>query len=341
MQDVNAPAITADLVARLVAEQFPEWAGLPVAPVEHGGWDNRTFRLGDALSVRLPSAACYAEKVAKEHRWLPVLARHLPLPIPESLAVGAPGCGYPWPWSVRRWIHGDRADLAPIDDDVQFAADLAGFLAALGRIDTADALAPGAHNFHRGGPLTTYDAETRRAIASLAETIDARAATDVWAAALEAAWRGPPVWLHGDVSASNLLVADGRLCGVLDWGGMAAGDPACDGTIAWTFLDGPARAAFIAAMPFDAATWARARGWALWKALITLDGAAGAAPDAAARRMGWRFGPRAIVETLLAEHACAGPPPAALRPADTPPRAGSQTRASTTGSVRPPTRTSA
>lgn len=289
-----------DLVARLVAEQFPQWAHLPVAPVERDGSDNRTFRLGDRMSVRLPSAEAYAGKVAKEHRWLPVLAPHLPLPIPESLAVGVPGCGYPYPWSVRRWLDGERADVARIDDPVRFAGDLADFLVALRRVDATGALAPGAHNFHRGGPLATYDAETRRTIAALSGTIDSGAATALWDAALAAEWRGAPVWVHGDVAASNLLVADGRLCGVIDWGGVAAGDPACDGTMAWTTFDGAARDAFIEQMQFDTATWMRCRGWALWKALITLaEGPDDGVP--AALRQGWRHRPRDVIDALLAD----------------------------------------
>ena len=263
-------AVDAPLVARLIAAQFPRWAGLPVRPVEPGGWDNRTFRLGDDLSVRLPSAEPYAGQVAKEHRWLPRLAPLLPLPIPVPLALGRPDEGYPWPWSVYRWLDGEPAAPERIADPRRFATELARFLAALQRIDPAGGPPPGPHNFFRGGPLTVYDAETRRAIAALRDGIDAEAATATWEAALRAPWPGPPVWVHGDVAAGNLLLRHGRLSAVIDFGCTGVGDPACDTTIAWTLLSGESRAAFRAALPLDRATWARGRGWALWKALITL-----------------------------------------------------------------------
>jgi len=261
--------IDVSLVRRLLV-QFPQWADLPVKRVEFDGWDNTTFRLGEDLSVRLPSAQAYAGQVEKEHRWLPRLAAHLPLSIPVPLAMGVPANGYPWHWSVYRWLEGENATIKSIADLQQFATALAQFLAALQRIDPADGPPPGQHNFFRGGPLTTYDSETRDAIATLRGRIDADAVTAVWEAALRATWHGPPVWLHGDVSAGNLLVEKGRLNAVIDFGCTAVGDPACDLAIAWTLLSGESRDAFRAALPLDRATWARGRGWALWKGLITL-----------------------------------------------------------------------
>lgn len=266
------PTIDAALVRRLVAEQFPRWADLAVRPVEFDGWDNRTFRLGDAMTVRLPSAAGYTPQVDKEHRWLPLLAPHLPLPIPVPLARGEPGQGYPFHWSVNRWLDGESANVAPIDDLVVFARAVAAFLAALECIDPTGGPPPGQHSFFRGGPLSTYDAETRQASDALRGEIDGEAATAVWEAALAAIWHGPPVWFHGDVAAGNLLVADGRLSAVIDFGQLGVGDPACDLTIAWTLFSGDSREAFRTALPLDPATWTRARGWALWKALITLAG---------------------------------------------------------------------
>lgn len=261
--------IDVSLVRRLLV-QFPQWADLPVKRVDVDGWDNTTFRLGEDLSVRLPSAQAYAGQVEKEHRWLPRLAAHLPLSIPVPLAMGVPANGYPWHWSVYRWLEGENATIKSIADLQQFATTLAQFLAALQRIDPADGPPPGQHNFFRGGPLTTYDSETRDAIATLRGRIDADAVTAVWEAALRATWHGPPVWLHGDVSAGNLLVEKGRLNAVIDFGCTAVGDPACDLTIAWTLLSGESRDAFREALPLDRATWARGRGWALWKGLITL-----------------------------------------------------------------------
>jgi aminoglycoside phosphotransferase (APT) family kinase protein len=263
--------------------------------VVSGGWDNRTFRLGEAMAVRLPSAERYAAQVAKEQLWLPRLAPHLPLPIPAPLAVGAPGEGYPWPWSVNRWLEGEPAESAPIADRVGFAAELAGFLTALQAVDAADGPAAGPHSFWRGGPLATYDGETRGAIAALAGRIDAAGATEAWEAALAAEWRGPAVWFHGDVAAGNLLVRDGRLAAVIDFGCAGVGDPACDLAIAWTFFAGESRAAFAEALPLDPATWARGRGWTLWKALIVLAAAPGANPA------GVETCPR-IIEAVIAEH---------------------------------------
>ena len=236
---VDKADITPELVSRLVAAQFPRWAGLPVRRVEPGGWDNVTFRLGPGLSARLPSADCYAAQVGKEHRWLPFLAR-LPLPIPEPVAMGAPGCGYPWPWSVYRWLEGDPATTGRVGNLSRFAAELADFLAALYRVDPSGGPPPGPHNFFRGGPLAVYHAETMEAIAALGDEVDAGCAAEVWRAALAAPWPGPPVWVHGDVSPENLLTAAGRLSAVIDFGCCAVGDPACDTAIAWTFFSGRA-----------------------------------------------------------------------------------------------------
>jgi aminoglycoside phosphotransferase (APT) family kinase protein len=260
--------IDAGLVRRLLAAQFPAWADLPVIPAAPQGWDNRTFRLGTALSVRLPSAPGYVPQVEKEHRWLPVLAPQLPLPIPAPVARGQPSEDFPWPWSVYGWLPGEPAGTARIDDRTAFAAALADFLAALQRIDTTDGPPAGAHSFFRGAPLTVYDEETRRTIAAVREFIDAPAATVMWEAALAAPWHGPSVWFHGDVAVNNLLVRDGKLSAVIDFGCSGVGDPACDTVIAWTLFRGASRAAFRAGLPLDAATWQRGRGWALWKTLL-------------------------------------------------------------------------
>ena len=264
--------IDACLARRLVDSQFPQWADLPLKPVEPAGWDNRTYRLGGDKSVRLPSAEAYSAQVAKEQRWLPALAAQLPLPIPAPLALGVPGEGYPWGWSVYRWLEGETAETARIDDLDEFATTLARFLTALQQIDAVDGPPAGEHNFFRGGSLTVYDAETRDAISVLADRIDVAAATAVWDAALASHWPGPPVWVHGDVSAANLLLDDGCLCAVIDFGSSGVGDPACDMVVAWTLLSGNSRETFRREVAVDDATWARGRGWALWKSLITLAG---------------------------------------------------------------------
>ncbi len=263
-------AIDAALVRRLLAEQFPQWAALPITPAVPQGWDNRTFRLGATMSVRLPSAAGYAQQVAKEHRWLPFLAPHLPLPIPAPLAMGVPTTAYPWPWSVYRWIDGVTAEPARIGDLVEFATDLGRFLAALQQIDPTGGPPAGAHSWYRGASLAAYNHETQEALAVLDGDLDTDAARVVWDAALQTTWTGAPVWVHGDVAVKNLLVRGGRLHAVIDFGCCCIGDPACDTVIAWTLFAGESRAAFRQALPLDDATWTRGRGWALWKALITL-----------------------------------------------------------------------
>lgn len=159
--------MTEDLTRRLVAAQFPQWADLPVRRVAEEGWDNQTFHLGAEMSVRLPSASPYALAVEKEHRWLPVLAPHLSLPIPVPLAKGAPGEGYPHVWSVYRWLDGEPASRASIADLTELGTALAGFLAALQRVDARSGPGPGLHNWYRGGTLATYDELTREALATL------------------------------------------------------------------------------------------------------------------------------------------------------------------------------
>jgi aminoglycoside phosphotransferase (APT) family kinase protein len=259
--------VDADLVQRLVAAQFPQWADLPIRRVANEGWDNRTFHLGSEMSVRLPSASSYALAVEKEHRWLPVLGPRLPLSIPVPLAKGAPGEDYPHPWSVYRWLRGEPASVANIADLTEFGTALASFLAALHHVDPADGPAPGQHNWFRGGPLATYDRLTQRALETLDGHIRTDIASQIWQSALQASWDQRPVWFHGDVAQGNLLVDDGALVAVIDFGTCGVGDPACDVAIAWTLLSGAGRKAFRDRLSIDSATWTRGRGWALWKAL--------------------------------------------------------------------------
>ena len=264
----KAEPIDTILVRRLVDSQFPHWGGLDITPVEPGGWDNRTFRLGDQMSVRLPSAAGYAAQVDKEHAWLPKLAPLLPLSIPTPLAVGQPGSGYPWKWSVRRWLDGIPVTRESTLDLGDVATTVAQFLVALQSLDPSAGPVPGPENFYRGGSLVTYDAQTREAIRLLAGRIDATAATGAWEASVASTWQSQPVWVHGDVSAGNLLLQEGRLHAVIDFGMLAVGDPACDLTVAWTLFEGESRQLFREMLPLDSGTWLRGRGWALWKALI-------------------------------------------------------------------------
>ena len=268
----STPTIDVELVRRLIRAQFPDWEDLPITPIVPGGWDNRTFRLGERMTVRLPSADGYRLQVEKEQRWLPLLAPQLPLPIPLPVRAGTPGEGYPWAWSIYEWIEGEPASNGSIRDLEEFAGDLAGFLVALRQVEVANGPLPGPHNFFRGAPPGAYDADTRRALDELGDSIDRDAATEVWNAALATRWRVAPVWFHGDVATGNLLLRDGRLSAVIDFGTCGVGDPSCDLAIAFTLFTGRSREVFRSGIELDGATWARGRAWALWKALITAAG---------------------------------------------------------------------
>jgi aminoglycoside phosphotransferase (APT) family kinase protein len=254
------------LVRRLLRRQFPHWAELPVRPVASSGTDNALYRLGDDLVVRLPRIEWATGQAEKESRWLPRLAPHLPLAVPVPLALGEPGEGYPWRWSICRWLEGEAATADRVANLRRAATDLAEFIAALQRIDPA-----GGPESRRGRPLATQDAATREAIAALEGKLDTDALTEAWDAALRApAWDGPPVWTHGDLYDGNLLAHDGRLSGVIDWGVLGVGDPACELIVAWSLFSGESREAFREALAVDEATWARGRGWALSVALVAL-----------------------------------------------------------------------
>ncbi len=270
-----APRIDEALVRRLVAAQFPRWSHLPVRPVEPQGWDNRSFRLGEDLVVRLPSDAAYAAQPAREARWLPVLAPQLPVPVPRPVALGTATGEYPWEWSVRSWVDGDVARPGQVASHRDFAIAVGQFLAALQRADAAAGPSPGAENFHRGASLAVYDAQVREALPLVRDRVDEGIVLRIWSDATACAWDREPVWVHGDIAPGNLLVDGSRLAGVIDFGCMAVGDPACDLAIAWTVFDAPAREAFRSALALDDATWRRGRAWALWKALIVAAGLAG------------------------------------------------------------------
>lgn len=259
----DEPDIDESLVRRLIASQFPDWAGLPVAPVVPVGTSNAMYRLGEDLVVRLPRTAGAADDVEKEQRWLPRLAPSLPVPVPVPLGKGAPAEGYPWHWSVFRWLDGANPVLGEAVEPGLLAADLADFVTALHLIDPAD----GPPSF-RSEPLAARDASTRAALAELHTAVDTGAALVVWEAALRAsAPTGPAVWIHSDLQPGNLLLADGRLSAVIDFGCMGLGDAAVDLIAAWYLLPAHARGIFRTALGADDAAWARGRGWALSTAL--------------------------------------------------------------------------
>ncbi|MFI7611780.1 aminoglycoside phosphotransferase family protein [Nonomuraea terrae] len=251
------PVITAALVRRLVDTQFPQWAGLPLRLVDPAGSDHVIHRLGDELSVRLPRHAGAIGQARKELEWLPRLAPHLPLAIPVPVDVGRPAFGYPWHWAVSRWLDGEVATVEALGGSSAAAVELAEFLTALQRFgDAPEGLA--------GRPLADRDRATRAAIARVGGVFDRAAMTQLWDAALSAPeWDRPAVWFHGDFHTGNLLTVGGRLSAVIDFGGLGAGDPACDLVIAFTLMSAASRAVFRTALGVDEATWTRGRGWAL------------------------------------------------------------------------------
>jgi aminoglycoside phosphotransferase (APT) family kinase protein len=263
--------VDATLVRRLLAAQFPDWADLSLERVEPTGTDNVIYRLGEDLAVRLPSTPRTEATLVKERTWLPRLAPLLPLAVPVPVAEGTPAEGYPCSWSVYRWLEGENATVAPIADLDRAADDLAGFIAALQRIDTAGAPGPGEHNFSRGEPLAARDADVRASLVTVRDELDVEAATAVWEAALRAPdWPRPPVWIHGDLDARNLLLQRGRVSAVIDFGSLGVGDPAWDVTVAWKVLTAESRDRFRTALAIDDATWKRARGWAVSHAVGAL-----------------------------------------------------------------------
>lgn len=264
--------ISLSLATNLIAEQFPQWAHLPIRPVELNGSDNRTFRLGEEMSIRLPSAEGYALQIQKEQKWLPILAPQLSFRIPEPLALGHPSKNYPWTWSVYKWIEGMSANSLVLDDLSlkPIASELAEFLNELRKIDSTGGPLPGLHNYWRGDHPSVYEAETRSAIAELQDIIDTKSATSVWEKAMSSKWGQDPVWIHGDFSSGNILVKDGKVAAIIDFGCVGIGDPACDLVIAWTFLKGKSREIFRREVGLDEETWLRARAWALWKATFEL-----------------------------------------------------------------------
>ena len=261
--------LDATLVQRLLRAQMPEWGDLPIARVASSGTDNAMFRLGDDMVVRMPRVERAVPRLDNEQRWLPALAPHLPLATPRVLAKGEPGQGYPWIWSVQSWIDGDNAFDAEVRDLAEAARDIAALMTALQHIDTGGA--PLATPGRRGQPLSTTERQTRRAIGEARELVDVAAVTDAWEGALRAPeWDRDPVWFHGDLARGNLLVSEGRIHAVIDFGSIGVGDPACDLVIAWDLFDRATRPALRAALDVDDATWDRGRGWALCTALWAL-----------------------------------------------------------------------
>jgi aminoglycoside phosphotransferase (APT) family kinase protein len=300
----NRKEVTVDaaLVSRLLATQFPDFASLPLTPVHHGGTDNAIFRLGPDKVIRLPRHAEAAVQVDKEATWLPRIARFLPLATPVPLAKGGPGDGYPFSWTICPWFEGDLPDPDRLADAPGLARTLADYLRALRAIDTSGGPLPGAHNFWRGTLLVHRDKPMRAALAAASDMTDVVAAAKAWDADMQAPpWRGPPAWIHGDLHPGNLLLQRNRLHAVLDFGGLAVGDPACDLLAAWYLFSPEVRAVFREALQVDDASWARGRGWALSMATIALPYYRTTSPSIVAIS-------QRVIEAVLADHKANGLP---------------------------------
>jgi aminoglycoside phosphotransferase (APT) family kinase protein len=283
----------AALVARLVGAQFPEWAELPVTPVEAWGTDNAMYRLGDALSVRMPRIHWAVAPLQREYDWLPRIASSLPVEVPVPLAIGSPVEEWGWPWTVCRWVEGRHPSTegGAYDDDA-LARDLGGFVRAMRRLDPT-----GAPQTAWPRPLHDEDELVRANLDLLDDELGPlrHDVIAVWEEALAAPRHDrPPVWIHGDLSPTNLLLHDGRLTGVIDFSAMGLGDPASDHRVAWNLLPPSARAVFREEVGADDATWARARGWVLLQALAQLPYYAERNPPLAANA-------RHVIAELVAE----------------------------------------
>lgn len=254
-----------ELVQRLLRAQFPHWAELPLQAVPSAGTDNALYRLGNEMVVRLPRIHWAVSQAETERHWLPRLTPSLPLQLPVQLVQGTPAEGYPWNWSIYRWIEGRNYSLLDeVPNPNQAALDLAAFLRALQRIDTTDG--PQAS---RGRPLQMRDASVREAIRALEGRVDTETATQLWAQAMQLPqWEREPVWVHGDFLPGNILFHEGRVRAVIDFSGLGVGDPACDLMIAWSLFSGESRSVFRTALGLDPATWMRGRAHALSQALI-------------------------------------------------------------------------
>lgn len=261
---------TPDLVRRLVADQFPRWAHLPVTPGPAGGTDHHLFRLGDDLLVRMPKIVWAQDQASSDARWLPVLAPHLPLRLPVPEAVGEPGEDFPFRWSVTAWLDGASPAVGELGTTA--ARQLGEFVAALRTVSTEGGPVKGGTS--RGVPLARLDDDVRTAVAASGDRVDGPAVTKTWEQALDAAPARVGRWIHGDLLPGNLLAHDGRMTAVIDWGGVGVGDPAADLIPAWTQFAGAERAAFREVAtdgltdPDDA--WERGRGWVLVQAVIAL-----------------------------------------------------------------------
>ena len=261
-----------EIAQKLIANQFPEYVHLPITEVEKQGHDNSSYRLGNDMIIRMPTAEDYALKIPIEQELLPKLQKYLTIQIPAPIKMGIPSEEYQYPFSIYKYLPGRSINLASLSEIEKegLAYDLSNFLKELQNITAVKGPEPGLHNWWRGDHLSVYEKGAMGQIEELSSIINSKKALDLWNQAYDTKWDKDPVWIHGDVAIGNILIDNGKLSAVIDFGGMAVGDPACDLVIAWTYFNGKSRDIFIKNMEIDENTWLRAKAWALWKASYEL-----------------------------------------------------------------------
>ena len=257
-------------VHTIISQQFPQYSHLEIRQVLKSGHDNRTYHLGNEFSLRFPSALEYSTQVIKEHTYCKKIQKMISFQSTTPVELGQPSDLFPYHFSINRWIEGESVNSFNVIDNNQLAKDCAKFLMELQQCDTSNGIEPGVHNFYRGGDLSVYHDETIQAIKHCTE-FNQKQCIDIWNMGLNAKHKGTNTWIHGDFEKDNLLVKNGKLCAVIDFGNMAVGDPACDYVMAWTYFDKPSRKVFLENLNLDSKTIYRAKAWALWKSLITLN----------------------------------------------------------------------
>lgn len=269
--------IDGSLVQKLIAQQFPDLSELPVSPIKKQGYDNRTFRLGDELTVRLPSQPSYADAVQKEATALAAMKHRLSVETPEVFALGEPSDDYPLPWSIRHWLDGTTWEETQVLDRHALAKALGTILVELRSIPVDIDLYAGKHSFYRGCHPSVYGDEVVKSLNILNDQTKTKRCLNIWQKGMTSVWAEGPVWFHGDVAVGNVLMINEKVSALIDFGLCGAGDPACDFAIAWTYFNAGERRHFKDAIKVDDGTWYRAKAWALWKALVSLTGLSG--PD--------------------------------------------------------------
>lgn len=270
MPESEFDMVDAALVSQLIGDQCPEHAGARLSPLPNAGTAHALFRLGTDFLVRLPLKPEASLQCQKEHRWLDRIAAAVPTPVPVPIHKGSPTTQYPSHWSILPWFNGTALWDVPSLNNADLASDVARFISALSSTATVGGPAPGSHNFGRGVDLCERDRRTRAALGRCDGLVPVEQLEKLWSLALRAKPSHRPVWIHGDLHGGNMIIHEGKLAAIIDFGGLAVGDPACDLAFAWYVLDRQGRDRFRNQLIRDDAEWLRAKGWALSVAAIQL-----------------------------------------------------------------------